>query len=188
MVSPRDSWVFVLKCTMSAPWPEPATRTATSTQVYFDPHDRALVSSVAQRPELDAAMDLVREGDTLIVTKLYRLARSVQHLWRIVEALDAIGVHLRILDLGIDTSGPTGRLRSEAARDLIRRAYRDLSRPCDGSLCYLATTRRRRSHHLLPERTRYDIAARDDRRTGGTRDQNSLVGINAIRHNHLSPR
>ncbi len=45
MVTPHDSWVFVLNCTMSAPRPEPATRTATSTKVRFDPHDRVLIVS-----------------------------------------------------------------------------------------------------------------------------------------------
>ena len=42
--------------------------------------------------------------------QLDRLARSVQDLWKLVEALDATDVHLRILDIGIDTSAPTGRL------------------------------------------------------------------------------
>jgi len=37
------------------------------------------VSSVANRPELAAAIDFAREGDTFVVTKLDRLARSIQH-------------------------------------------------------------------------------------------------------------
>lgn len=68
------------------------------------------VSSVANRPELAAAIDFAREGDTFVVTKLDRLARSIQHLWQIVEKLDEKNVYLRILNLGIDTSAPTGRL------------------------------------------------------------------------------
>jgi DNA invertase Pin-like site-specific DNA recombinase len=68
------------------------------------------VSSVAQRPQLEAAIDFAREGDTFVVTKLDRLARSIQHLWQIVERLDEKSVYLRILNLGIDTSAPTGRL------------------------------------------------------------------------------
>jgi DNA invertase Pin-like site-specific DNA recombinase len=39
------------------------------------------VSSVGQRPELEAAIDFVREADVLIVTKLDRLARSIRDLW-----------------------------------------------------------------------------------------------------------
>ena len=68
------------------------------------------VSSVAKRVQLDAALEFVREGDTLVVTKLDRLARSTKHLGEIVEAVRIKGVHLRILDLGIDTGTATGEL------------------------------------------------------------------------------
>lgn len=70
-------------------------------------------SSVAVRAELGAALDFVREGDTIVVTKLDRLARSSQHLWDLVQRLDQKRVALRILNLGgdvLDTSGATGRL------------------------------------------------------------------------------
>ena len=52
------------------------------------------VSSVAQRDQLEAALEYVREGDTLVVTKLDRLARSVSHLVVIGERLEAKGVAL----------------------------------------------------------------------------------------------
>ena len=68
------------------------------------------VSSVGTRPQLEAALDFVREGDTLVVTKLDRLARSVSHLGTILDALTAKGVALRIVSLGVDTSTPTGKL------------------------------------------------------------------------------
>ena len=68
------------------------------------------VSSVATRPQLEAAIDFVREGDTLMVTKLDRLARSVANLIDIVARLQAKGVALRILNLGLDTATPTGKL------------------------------------------------------------------------------
>ena len=68
------------------------------------------VSSVADRARLAAALEYVREGDTFVVTKLDRLARSVAHLVEIVAALERKGVALKILDLGMDTSTPTGRL------------------------------------------------------------------------------
>jgi DNA invertase Pin-like site-specific DNA recombinase len=67
------------------------------------------VSSVAARAQLDAALDFVREGDTFMVTKL-DLARSVQHLLAITERLKSKGVALRVLNLGLDTSTPTGAL------------------------------------------------------------------------------
>lgn len=71
---------------------------------------REQVSSVASRPQLEAAVEFCRQGDTLVVTKLDRLARSVTHLGKILEALEAKGVALRILNLGVDTATPTGKL------------------------------------------------------------------------------
>lgn len=71
------------------------------------------VSSVSDRAELHRALEFVREGDTLVVTKLDRLARSVGKAWEIVERLDAKGVALRILSLGgdtVDTRSATGKL------------------------------------------------------------------------------
>lgn len=68
-------------------------------------------SAVGPRKELENAMDFAREGDTLVVTKLDRLARSVAHLCTIVERLEAKGVSLRILAMGIDTGTPTGKLQ-----------------------------------------------------------------------------
>ena len=68
------------------------------------------VSSVAARPELEAALDFVRDGDVFVVTKLDRLARSVANLLEIVARLDRKSVTLRILNLGLDTSTPTGKL------------------------------------------------------------------------------
>jgi DNA invertase Pin-like site-specific DNA recombinase len=74
---------------------------------------REQVSSIAQRSQLESALDYVREGDTLVVTKLDRPARATLHLWEIVQRLDAKGVALRILNLGgetVDTRAATGRL------------------------------------------------------------------------------
>ncbi len=58
------------------------------------------VSSVAQRDQLSAALDFAREGDTLAVTRLDRLARSTADLLGIVAALERKGVSLRICDFG----------------------------------------------------------------------------------------
>ncbi len=68
------------------------------------------VSSVGNRVQLDAAMEFVREHDTLTVTKLDRLARSTKDLMAIIQELDRKNVGLRILDLGIDTQTLTGKL------------------------------------------------------------------------------
>ncbi len=72
-----------------------------------------MVSSVAQRDQLAAALDYVREGDMLVVCKIDRLARSTADLLAIVAKLKAKGVGLRILDFGgteVDTKSPTGRM------------------------------------------------------------------------------
>ena len=73
---------------------------------------REQVSSVdvAKRTRLAEALEHIRKGDTLVVTKLDRLARSVRHLFEITETLAEKGAALRILDLGIDTGKPTGKL------------------------------------------------------------------------------
>lgn len=65
---------------------------------------------VRARERLAEALDYMREGDTLIVTRLDRLARSVPHLLEILDTLKAKGVTLRILGMGIDTGTPTGKL------------------------------------------------------------------------------
>jgi DNA invertase Pin-like site-specific DNA recombinase len=68
------------------------------------------VSAVGKRPQLEAAIDFIREGDTQVVTKLDRLARSTRHLLEIAERVKAKGANLCILNLGADTSTATGRL------------------------------------------------------------------------------
>jgi DNA invertase Pin-like site-specific DNA recombinase len=73
-------------------------------------------SSVGERAELDRALGYVRGGDTLVVCKVDRLARSTTGLWEIVKQLEAVdggGAGLRVLNLGgetVDTKSATGRL------------------------------------------------------------------------------
>jgi DNA invertase Pin-like site-specific DNA recombinase len=68
------------------------------------------VSSVANRAQLENAFDFIREGDTLVVTKLDRLARSVRDLLEIVERIEKKKASLKILAMNLDTTQPTGRL------------------------------------------------------------------------------
>ncbi len=63
-----------------------------------------------KRSRLKACLEYVREGDTLIVTRLDRLARSTLHLCQIAETLDKKGVNLQVLDQSINTADATGRL------------------------------------------------------------------------------
>jgi DNA invertase Pin-like site-specific DNA recombinase len=65
----------------------------------------------AGRPELKTCLDYLQEGDTLLVTKLDRLARSTPDLYRIVSQLAERGVAFKVVDdPSIDTSTRTGKL------------------------------------------------------------------------------
>jgi len=91
------------------------------------------VSSIGQRKELETALGFVREGDTFVVTKLDRLARSTQHALSIVEDLESRGVGLRILDFAgepIATKSPHWEARADYVRGLRRvRAAPDVGAP-----------------------------------------------------------
>ena len=71
------------------------------------------VSSVARREALEAALDFVRDGDVLVVTKPDRLARSTADLLGIVARLEIKGVGLVVLSMGgqpLDTRTATGKM------------------------------------------------------------------------------
>lgn len=80
-----------------------------------------------ERPGLTEAVRYVREGDTLVVWKLDRLGRSMQHLLEIITELEGRGVGFRSITENIDTTTPGGRLifhlfgaLAQFERDLIR--------------------------------------------------------------------
>lgn len=85
----------------------------------------------AHRPELDHMLDLLREGDTVIVWKLDRLGRSLQNLVELINDFNDKGVQFRSLTEAIDTSTPGGTLifnifgsLAQFERDLIRERTR----------------------------------------------------------------
>jgi DNA invertase Pin-like site-specific DNA recombinase len=65
---------------------------------------------VKAREKLSEALEFIREGDAIVVTKLDRLARSVAHLLEILAEVEKKGAALRILSMGIDTGNATGKL------------------------------------------------------------------------------
>lgn len=117
------------------------------------------ISSVAQqRPELGRALDYVREGDALVVTKLDRLARSVADLVRITERLKEKGVALRILALNLDTGTPHGKLMlnllgsiAEFERELMLERQREgvAKAKADGKYKGRVPTARRQAAEVL---------------------------------------
>jgi DNA invertase Pin-like site-specific DNA recombinase len=87
-------------------------------------------SALGTRPQLEAALSFLRNGDTLVVTKIDRLARNTRVLGQIVDALHARGIALKVLQFGketVDTGGAYGKLVlnmfsafAEFERDLMR--------------------------------------------------------------------
>ena len=78
------------------------------------------------RPKLDELMGVLKEGDTLVVTKLDRIARSTKNGLEIIEELLAKGVTINILNMGKFDNSPSGKLMrtimlafAEFERDMI---------------------------------------------------------------------
>jgi DNA invertase Pin-like site-specific DNA recombinase len=65
-------------------------------------------SSVGKRPELRRCLDGLRKGDTLVVYRMDRVARSLKDLLEILERIHAVGASIRSLTEPLDTSGPIG--------------------------------------------------------------------------------
>ena len=100
---------------------------------------------LARRPALDQALLIARAGDQLVITKLDRLGRSLEHLIALSRDLQARGVDLVVLDQGIDTSTAVGRMFFQIL----------------GAIAEF-------EHALMSERTRDGLeAARARGRTGG---------------------
>ena len=84
-----------------------ALKAAGCEQIFVD----TASGKLARRPELDnALLSANRAGDQLVVTKLDRLGRSLEHLIELAKQLEARGVDLVVLDQGIDTSTAVGRM------------------------------------------------------------------------------
>jgi DNA invertase Pin-like site-specific DNA recombinase len=98
-------------------------RTSTTDQVAgFEAQERDLrgqgcetifaeqTGATGARPKLEEMLRFIREGDTLVVTKLDRLARSMVDLQNILKTLSNRKANLKILGLGLDSSTATGQL------------------------------------------------------------------------------
>lgn len=85
---------------------EDALRAAGCERIFID----KLSGKLASRPELDTALAVAREGDEFTITKLDRLGRSLSNLIDLSKQLQSQGTALVVLDQGIDTSTPVGRM------------------------------------------------------------------------------
>jgi DNA invertase Pin-like site-specific DNA recombinase len=83
-----------------------AIRQQGASKVFIDTYTGTKMS----RPEFDKALDYLREGDLLVVTRLDRLGRSTKDLLSIAEQLKARGIGLKVVEQNIDTSSAEGRL------------------------------------------------------------------------------
>lgn len=97
-VSTRDQHVGAQQDALAA---------ASCEQVFVD----SASGKLAARPGLEKALlSANRAGDQLVVTKLDRLGRSLENLIEVSKQLEAKGVDLVVLDQGIDTSTPVGKM------------------------------------------------------------------------------
>ena len=85
---------------------EKALKEHGATQIYSD----AFTGTKAHRPELDKLMKQISEGDTLMVTKLDRIARSATQGTELIQSLLDEGVKVHILNMGLLDNTPTGKL------------------------------------------------------------------------------
>jgi len=79
--------------------------------------------AVKERPQLQEALQYMRDGDTLVVWKLSRLARSLTQIINTVKTLEESGIGLKVITQNINTLTPEGRLffHMNAAFDQFQR-------------------------------------------------------------------
>jgi DNA invertase Pin-like site-specific DNA recombinase len=120
--------------------------------------------ALRERPELDRMLDYARPGDTVVVWKLDRLGRSIQHLIEVVTSLGERGVGFRSLTEGFDTTTPGGKLLFHVL----------------GALAHF-------ERDLIRERTMAGLAtARAAGRTGGRRPKLTARQLEMARQMHAS--
>lgn len=72
-------------------------------------HEEQTSGGNRSRPVLAHVLERIRKGDTLVVVRIDRLARSLSHLLEIIERLEAKGAFFRSLEDPIDTASPQGK-------------------------------------------------------------------------------
>ena len=85
---------------------ETALKNAGAQKIYSD----TFTGTKNHRPELDKLMDLLQPGDTLIVSKLDRIARSASGGIELINSLLERGITVHVLNMGIMDNTPSGKL------------------------------------------------------------------------------
>lgn len=85
---------------------EIALRKEGATIIYMD----AFTGTKSHRPELDKLLAILQEGDTLIITKLDRIARSTIQGIELIQSLLDRGIKVHVLNMGLMDNSPTGKL------------------------------------------------------------------------------
>ena len=115
-----------------------ALRSAGATEIFVD----AFTGTTTDRPELDRLLAEIESGDTLVVTKLDRMARSTLQGLELLQSLAEKGVTINILDMGTISNRPVDKLRltmllafAEYERNMIldrTRAGKEIARKKSG--------------------------------------------------------
>ena len=107
---------------------ENALRLVGATEIYAD----AFTGTKTHRPELDKLMAVMKSGDTMVVTKLDRIARSATQGIELIQKLLDRGIVVHVLNMGLMDNTPTGKLIrnvmlafSEFERDMIVQICQD---------------------------------------------------------------
>lgn len=72
--------------------------------------DKGVSGKLAKRPQWDACLDYLREGDTLVITRLSRAMRSLKQLLEVAARLSDRGIGLKVLKQPVDTTTKEGRM------------------------------------------------------------------------------
>ena len=106
----------------SLEYQEQELKSAGAEKIFTDTY----TGKVMERPELDKMLQLLQKGDTFVVTKLDRIARSVVAGSELIDELSSRGIKVNILNMGMIDDTPTGKLLrnvmlsfAEFERDMI---------------------------------------------------------------------
>lgn len=99
-----------------------ALKAAGATQIF----EESMSGTISDRPELSKLLKIMNDGDTFIVTKLDRIARTAKQGLEFVDQLNAKNIRVQILNMGMIDNSPIGKLLrtmmfgfAEFERDMI---------------------------------------------------------------------